>query len=41
MLARRQFLKFAVVGGIVGTTVYGLSRAVRRVRDTASRLSDQ
>lgn len=41
MLSRRRFLELSVVGGVVGTTVYGLSCGVRKVRDAASRMSDQ
>jgi hypothetical protein len=38
-LSRRRFLGLSALGAL-GAGGYGLTRAVRRVRDAASRMSD-
>jgi len=40
LLTRRRFTLLSVAG-VVGGVGYGLTAAVRRVRDTAARLSSQ
>ncbi len=39
-LSRRQFIGLSVAG-VLGASGYGLTRTVQKVRDAASRMSDQ
>jgi hypothetical protein len=39
-LSRRRFLELSAVG-VLGAGVFGLVRAVQKVRDAAKRLSDE